>query len=182
MDEFSDISSLHRLVWTGLGAAGIALGTLIQVHIGPVPITLQTYAVVLVGFVLGPMFGPMAVALYLLAGISGLPVFSGAGAGVGHIFGPTGGFLLGFIPAAAVAGMARSLSSRPSMGRFFLFGLSALCAVYVLGIPWLKTALDISWVRALQAGCFPFLPGAALKLVLAVLTARMLVRQGLMPT
>ncbi|NCC25617.1 MAG: biotin transporter BioY [Deltaproteobacteria bacterium] len=177
----SPAMAMHRLVWTGLGAAAIAAGTFVQFHLGPVPMTLQTMFVLLVGFVLGPGGGAAAVGLYLLAGVIGLPVFSGAGAGPGHLFGPTGGFLFGFAVGAAVAGLARRGQERPGLFRLVLFGFLGLAAIYSFGVPWLKFTLSIGWTRALQVGLLPFLPGAAIKLTLAVAAARMLFRRNLTP-
>src|SRR5512133_1411896 len=96
------LAATHRLVWTALLAACIAAGAWLQLPIGPVPVTLQPLFIVLAGFLLGPARGAAAVALYVLAGVLGMPVFAGGKAGLGVLLGPTGGYLVGFILAAAV--------------------------------------------------------------------------------
>lgn len=177
----SQISSLHRLVWTALLAAGIAVGAFIQIPIGPVPMTLQTLFVTLAGFVLGPLHGALCAGLYVLAGIIGLPVFSGGKSGLGVLFGPTGGFLLGFVLSAALAGLSRVGSQSPGLVRLILFGLLSTLVVFALGIPWLRFVLNIGWIKALAIGFTPFIFGGAVKLALAIACGRFIVQYRLGP-
>lgn len=168
----------HRpVVRTTLGilwaAASIAVGAFLQIPIGPVPISLQTLFVLLAGFLLGPWKGAAAVGLYLVVGWMGLPVFAGGTAGAAKLFGATGGFLVGFLPAVVLAGSARA-DSRLEWKQGLLWGGLASLVIFVTGVPWLKYGLDLTWARALQAGMWPFLPGAVIKLILAILIARAL--------
>ncbi|MGB8933246.1 MAG: biotin transporter BioY, partial [Anaeromyxobacteraceae bacterium] len=87
------LAATHRLVWTALLAACIAVGGWLQLPIGPVPITLQPLFILIAGYLLGPARGAAAVALYVLAGVLGMPVFAGGKAGLGVLLGPTGGYL-----------------------------------------------------------------------------------------
>jgi len=172
--------NLHRLVWTALMAALVAVGAYLHLTIGPVPISLQTLFVILAGFVLGPKHGTMAIGLYLLAGAVGLPVFAGGKAGIGHLFGPTGGFLFGFALSAWVAGLGTAGKPDADWKRLSLYGLAASLGTFALGIPWLKMTLDFTWGKTLSVGMIPFLPGMVLKLVAVVLAYRFLAKSGLL--
>lgn len=172
----------HRLTWIALLAALIAVGAYVYVPLGPIPFSMQTFFVLLAGFALGPVHGTSAAALYLAAGAVGLPVFSGGTSGVARLFGPAGGFLFGFIPLAAIAGMATTDRSRPlGWSRGLAWGALALTAAYALGVPWLKLVLGLGWRQALAVGLLPFLPGAVIKLFLAVATYRFLDARRLLP-
>ncbi|MFH1137272.1 MAG: biotin transporter BioY [Pseudomonadota bacterium] len=161
------LASLHRLVWTALLAALIGVGAFIHFPLGPIPISLQTFFILLAGFILGPIQGAVCVGLYLAAGLIGLPVFSGGKAGLGHLLGPTGGFLLGFIPAALAAGLgARGRGF--SWVRTLAGGLAGFAVMYCLGLIWLKFSLGFDWTKTLAVGLLPFVPGDAIKLVAAV--------------
>jgi biotin transport system substrate-specific component len=131
----------------------------------PVPLTGQTLGVLLVGALYGPRRGLAAIALYLLEGASGAPVFNGGAGGLAVLLGPTGGYLAGFLPAAAIAGWL----AKPG-GPFWLrFGglLAATLAVYLIGVPWLAAAGGLPLPRAIVAGVLPFVPGDVLKAGLA---------------
>ncbi|MUM77737.1 biotin transporter BioY [Pseudodesulfovibrio sp. F-1] len=175
------LTDLHQLVWTALLAATIGAGAYLIVPIGPVPVSMQPLFVFLAGFALGPRRGAMAVGLYLLAGALGLPVFSGGRSGLGHLFGPTGGYLLGWLLTAWVCGMARRQDGTIPWLRGAGFGLTALALLYAAGAAWLKFALSLSWHKAWLAGVVPFIPWDALKLGAALAGARYMTRIGLMP-
>jgi biotin transport system substrate-specific component len=133
----------------------------------PVPLTGQTFAVLLVGAALGSRRGAAALALYLVEGLLGLPVFTGWGSGLGHLVGPTGGYLVGFIAAAFTVGWLceRKLDRRWSTALLpFLVGE---VLIYLFGVPWL--AVFVGSQRALAAGFWPFILGDAIKLILAAL-------------
>jgi biotin transport system substrate-specific component len=129
-----------------------------------VPFTLQVFAVLLSGIALGPRLGASSQLLYLGAGIAGLPVFM-AGGGLAYLLGPTGGYLLAFPVAAAIAGWAAGRSR----------GVLPMIAGAVLGVAFIHLA-GMSWLAALGAGSvtfrvgvLSFLPGDVLKIALAVL-------------
>ena len=133
----------------------------------PVPLTGQTFAVLLVGAVLGSRRGAASLLLYLLQGVLGLPFFAGGASGLAILLGPTGGYLLGFIAAAYLIGLlaARGLDRRiPSALVAFLVGE---VVIYLFGVSWLSFYLGIQ--RALVAGFLPFLIGDAIKLAAAAL-------------
>ncbi len=179
------LASLHRLVWTALCASLIAIGAYIHIPLIAVPISLQTLFVLLAGFLLGPAGGAASVLLYLAVGCVGLPVFAGGKAGFAHLLGPTGGYLIGFAACAGIAGLARSKNPERAQNthwtRTALFGILGMLALYALGVWRLKYVLDTTWIKAVTVGLVPFLPGAGLKLVLAVLGFQFLQKQRLLP-
>lgn len=157
----------HELAAVLGGSWLIALLAQISIPLQPVPITGQTFGVLLVGAALGARRGALALLAYLAQGLMGLPVFAGGTAGLGRLLGPTGGYLVGFAAAAALVGW---LSER-GWDRRFVSTLAAMglgnLVIYALGAPWL--AQFVGWERALTAGVLPFLMGDVLKAFLAAL-------------
>jgi len=183
------LAGLHRLVWTALMAALIAVGAMVMLPVGPVPVTLQTLFVALAGLVLGPARGAGAMLLYVLAGVMGLPVFSGGKAGFAHLLGPTGGYLFGFACMACIAGFgglrrrdARDAAIRwPHVALALCCCLAGLAVAYLAGAARLMQVLDIDAARAVAVGVLPFLPGDVVKVVLAVAAWRFLAVRRLLP-
>lgn len=162
-------------------AATVAAGAYIFVPIGPVPLSMQTFFVTLTGFVLGPKRGAMALGLYLLAGTLGLPVFAGGKSGLGHLLGPTGGFLFGFVASAVLCGLARVGETVIPWGKGILFGLLGMIALFILGAFWLKFSLSLTWSKTWAVGVFPFLLWGSVKTVAALVCARYLSKYNLLP-
>lgn len=135
----------------------------------PVPLTLQTFAVILVGMALGPAVGFSALALYLLEGAAGLPVFSPQGpGGVAQLVGPTGGYLFSYPLAAAAAGWAvRSLPQLSRFARASVAGLAATAVIFTLGAGWLAYFGHLTAAAVWMAAIVPFLPGEAVKIASA---------------
>ncbi len=131
-----------------------------------VPFTLQVVPVLLAGLLLGPRLGAASQALYVGAGVVGLPVFA-AGGGAAYLLGPTGGYLLAFPVAAAAVGLI-AWSGRGVL-RLAAAGLVGLAVIHLGGAAWLATAAGPS--EAVRLGVLPFLVGDALKLGLAVVIA-----------
>ncbi|PRX35339.1 biotin transport system substrate-specific component [Meinhardsimonia xiamenensis] len=163
------------------GSAFIALAAQITVPFYPVPMTLQTLAVLLVGFTYGSRLGAATLLAYLAEGATGLPVFAG-GANGAAFFGPTAGFLVGFVPMAWLAGLAseRGLARRPLA--LALAGIAISAALYIPGLAWPmaiakafgieagwigRSFTDFYWVHFVK----PFLIGDTVKAVLAALIA-----------
>jgi biotin transport system substrate-specific component len=149
----------------------MAAGVFIQVPIGPVPIVLTNLFVLLSGLLLGARWGAASAALYLLIGAIGLPVFSGGRGGLAHLFGPTGGYLFGFILSAWITGFISGRFHRSVNGSVIAVILGSLI-IYGLGVPWLKAITQMTWNKAWMVGMVPFLPGDALKAVAAVILFR----------
>jgi biotin transport system substrate-specific component len=162
-------------------AGSLLVAALAQISIPlpftPVPITGQTFAVLLVGAVLGARRGAASLLLYLVEGSLGLPVFAGGVGGLVHFLGPTGGYLLGFVAAAYLVGRLAEVGMDHRFRTAVLIFLAGEAAIYLCGVAWLGFYLGLP--KALAAGLLPFLIGDAVKLVTAALalpTAWKLVR------
>lgn len=166
-------ADLRMTVYASLISALIAAGAFISVPIGPVPIALQSFFVLLAGLLLGPRWGSAAVGVYLLAGIVGLPVFAGGQGGIGRLAGPTGGYLMGYPAAVFVVGWVSEKWGKTVAGDLFAL-LLGTGIVYALGFPWLKFVTGLSWQKAFYAGVMPFLLGDAVKIAAAFPVAKML--------
>ena len=167
---------LIRIALTALFAALTAAGAFIAFPVGPVPIVLQNLFALLSGLVLGPLMGSAAVGLYLLAGVLGFPVFSGGGGGIARFAGPTGGYLVGYLLAALTAGF---IAGRPKANasakvfqiRIILAVIAGFFIIYVPGLIWLKTRLNLDWIKTLTTGFIPFIIGDVLKGIAVALIA-----------
>ena len=131
----------------------------------PVPVTLQTFAVILTGCLLGSGRGALAVIAYIAEGSLGLPFFSGGTAGIVHLLGPTGGYLVGCVAAAFVAGLLSERKAALKPAGLFVTLLAAALVVYVPGLAWLSVFTGVS--KAVALGFTPFIIGDALKIVAA---------------
>lgn len=139
----------------------------------PVPVTGQTFAVLLLGVTLGARRSAAALLLYLAQGAAGLPVFAPGGLpGLARLLGPTGGYLLAFPLAAFALGW---LMERPRRNLLYWLGAVVLAEgiIFALGVAWLKAVSGVDWTEAARAGLLPFLPGELFKvaLILACLPA-----------
>lgn len=166
-----DRTDLRKLVLASLMAALIAVGGYIAIPVGPVPIVLQNLFVLVAALLLGSRWAAASVAVYLLAGACGLPVFAGGGAGLGHLFGPRGGYLFGFLIAAWTVGRISEASRQRPLAEIAGMVTGSLI-IYAVGVPWLGTLLGLSLGKALAVGMFPFIPGDALKIAAAWLIVR----------
>ncbi len=176
-------SSLHRLhstVWTALMAALIAIGSFLSLPLGPVPFSMQPFFVMLAGFTLGWPQGMAAALLFVGAGSIGLPVFAGGKSGLAVLFGPTGGYVLGFVAAAGCIGLLTN-ASKPTWIRGLVAGLAGLTLLYLCGVLNLMRVMLIGWEQAMVVGFLPFILQDLVKLVLAVATWRSLHRRRLLP-
>lgn len=152
------------------GAALVALVAQVEIPLRPVPVTLQTLAVLLVGAALGWKRGAASLMTYLLAGAAGLPVFAGGSAGLAKFAGPTGGYLLSYVFAAALVGwlvQRYALDRKPAGAALAM--LAASSVIYGLGLTWLGLVTGLKGQALLTAGLTPFLVGDALKIGLAAL-------------
>ena len=158
------VRDILLVVGGSLFVAGMAQ-VRIPLPFSPVPITGQTFAVLLVGATLGSRRGAASLLLYLILGLLGLPIFAAGASGLAYLSGPTGGYLVGFIISASLVGLlaARGMDRRiPSALLAFLAGE---VVIYLCGVAWLSLFLGIQ--RAIVAGLLPFLIGDAIKLAAA---------------
>ena len=142
----------------------------VQVPFYPVPMTLQTAVVLLIGVAYGPRLAAGTLLLYLAEGAVGLPVFAGTperGIGLAYMVGPTGGYLAGFLAAAVIAGWTAERSRHWLTTALGL--LAAIVAIHLLGAAWLATLVGPA--TAVSLGVLPFLLGDAVKLALVTAAA-----------
>jgi biotin transport system substrate-specific component len=149
----------------------IAASAQIAVPLWPVPMTLQTLAVLLLGALGGSRIGVASVALYLAEGAVGLPFFANGSAGIAVLAGPTAGYLLGFLPAAWIAGQARGGWWRTGA----ILGAAHL-VLFIPGLAWLAGFIGLE--RALVTGLAVFIPGTVVKTALALVAVRASRRHG----
>jgi biotin transport system substrate-specific component len=152
-----------------LGVALTALAAQVTLPIpgSPVPVTGQTFAVLVTATALGPSRAFAAQALYLALGVLGLPVFAHAQHGAQPVFGATGGYLIGFLVAALIAGYgARRGADRSPRSALPVMALAS-AGIYLFGVSWLVLSTGMPVAHAVTVGVVPFLLGDALKVLLA---------------
>ncbi len=158
--------TIHGQLFLATGFACLtALGALVQIPIGPVPVTLQVLFVLLSGLVLGSRLGALSQMEYLAIGFAGVPVFAQGKSGLIALLGPTGGYLVGFVLGAYLTGLVAESVVRPSRVRFFIAGLLGTAGIYLAGAVWLASWFAIgqgsNWVAELgnawQFGVAPFI-------------------------
>lgn len=177
--------SLHMYIITAFSAALIAVLAQVVIPIPVIPITGQTLAIGLVMTILGLKYGTLSVLLYIALGAIGLPVFQMFTGGVGILFGPTGGYILGFIFTALVMGLYLQWS-----GVTFIHALMAnllgMLVTLLFGAVWLKVMNDLSWHAAFIGGVVPFIIVGIIKALLAawlgVLVRQRLAQARLLPS
>ena len=167
------VSPTARLLGFTVAVAGLSLASQAEIPLEPVPLTLQSLAVVLTGILLGPLLGFAATAAWLAGGAAGLPLFAGGEGGIGHLAGPTAGYLLSFPLAAALAGGLAGPAS--PMLRLFLAGIAAHSLILAVGGAWLSTLIGAG--PAAERGVLPFIPGALLKSAIAAAMIRLIWRR-----
>ncbi|MGO4450396.1 biotin transporter BioY [Phyllobacterium sp. TAF24] len=169
-------SLLQKAVLVMLASGALWASAKIQIPFYPVPLTMQTLMVIFIGMTMGVRLGPAAVALYLFEGAIGLPVFAGTpekGIGLAYLLGPTGGYLLGYLPAAAICGWLakRGWDRNPLWTALAMLAGNAM--IYIPGLVWLGFA--VGWDKPVLAwGLLPFLPGDVAKLVFAAVSLPLL--------
>lgn len=161
-----------KLLLVVAGSAALTLSAKTSVPLFPVPMTLQTLVVLLLGAAYGPQLAAATVLVYLAQGAAGLPVLAGTperGIGLAYMAGPTGGFLAGFVIAAALTGALARLGWTASIGRAAVTMTAGTVALYVPGLLWLGSFTD--WDNVLELGLLPFVYGDMLKLAVAAIAA-----------
>ena len=152
------------LVFSGAAFVGIAAQIAIPLPFTPVPLTLQTFAVLLAGAALGSLRGVASMGLYALMGVVGVPWFAEGSSGFSSA---SFGYILGFILAAFIVGRLAEGGGSTTPSRSAALMVIGNLAIYAVGVTWLKFAIDSSWATALSLGVVPFLIGDAIKIALA---------------
>jgi biotin transport system substrate-specific component len=163
----------RELATAALFAAIISVSAFVAIPVGSVPFTLQVFVVLLAGMALGPRLGALSVIAYLVLGLFA-PVYAGGASGLGALFGPTGGYLIGFVGGALIAGLIAERGDR-TLPRLMVAGLAGLVPIYAIGATWLALQLHLTLSAAMLTGVVPFVWLDLLKAVAAALTARALV-------
>lgn len=170
----SEVLVPRRTLWREallvLGASvliALAAQVAIPLPFSPVPVTGQTFAVLLVGALLGSRRGALSLLAYLAEGVVGLPVFAGGSGGLVRLLGPTGGYLLGFVASAWVVGWLCEQGWGRRVKTALLAMLAGNIVIYLCGLLWL--AHFVGGERVLALGLLPFIPGDLFKLLLAVM-------------
>lgn len=151
------------------GSLFVALAAQVSVPMYPVPMTLQTLAILIVGLTYGARLGALTLLAYLAEGAMGLPVFAGGGNGA-SLVGPTAGFLFGFVPMAYLAGLAAEKGLARGLIGTTVAGAVVTLLVFVPGVAWLSTF--IGFETAVQVGMLPFLVGMVVKSAIAAMVVR----------
>ncbi len=167
-------SLVWRVALVGLGAAVLGASAQVSVPMVPVPMTLQSYAIVTLAALAGWRLAGEIVGAYLLVGLLGAPVFSGAKGGLAVLTGPTGGYLVGFLLAALVVGWLVERPARSQVLRWFSAATLGHIILLGFGVGWLATKIGVD--LAVQKGLMPFLPGSVVKVLLATVTLALVAR------
>lgn len=156
---------VYEILLVLTGTALIAVSAKVQIPMWPVPITAQTFAVLLIAALFGAKRGTVTVLAYLGEGALGLPVFAGPTAGLAYFAGPTVGFLIGFVIATMIVGkLAEQGWDRKYLSTVAAMTLGTI-AIFVCGLLWLEFFVGAK--NVLVAGLFPYIPGAVIKIALA---------------
>ncbi|MBY0613743.1 MAG: biotin transporter BioY [Beijerinckiaceae bacterium] len=165
----ANVSLIRGVILALVGTVLLAISAKVQVPFYPVPLTMQTFVVLVLGAAYGPALGAATIALYLAEGLFlNAPVFAGSTAGLAYLASPTIGYLLAYLPAATFVGFLarRGWDRSPVSAILMMAGGAAI--ILVTGFVWLGHVIGAE--RALVVGVYPFLPGDLLKLLLAAAT------------
>ena len=155
------------LVLAGTGFVALAAQVSIGLPFTPVPITGQTFAVVLVGASLGALLGLASLGLYLFVGALGAPIYADGNHGWDVLTGPTGGYIVGFVLAAVLTGLLAQRRWDRRFSSAVAAMLSGNVVIYLVGLAWLAEKLDTGLEKTFELGLYPFVVGDLLKLYLA---------------
>ncbi|MGN1385435.1 MAG: biotin transporter BioY [Bacillus sp. (in: firmicutes)] len=173
-------SNLHYYIITALFTAFIAIFSQITIPLPLVPITGQTLAIGIAATILGRKYGTMSVLLYLIIGAVGVPVFAGMSGGIGKLVGPTGGYLVGFLPTAYIIGLMIE-KTKLCFTNALIANIIGMIVTLTFGTIWLKISASLTWSAAIASGVTPFLLVGILKAAIAAYIA-VLVRSRLLNT
>ncbi len=181
--EMKTRNKVYPLAMTAVMTAVTCVLAPLSIPIGPVPISFTNLAIYLSLYILGWRRGTLSYLVYVLIGMMGMPVFSGYAGGLGKLFGPTGGYIVGFIPMAVLAGLVIDRSRNRGIQMAAMVVGTAVC--YALGTAWFCVVTGSQVGAALGLCVFPFVPGDLAKMVIAMVAGPMvrtrLERAGLRP-
>lgn len=160
---------LWKVLLVILGSIAVAVSARVDVPMYPVPMSLQTLAISIIGLTYGARLAGITLLAYLAEGLVGLPVFAGGGVGLGHLMGPTGGYLFGFVAMAWLTGWMIERANSRSLLMLLAAAFIPALLLFVPGVLWLWAATSLDFSGSFMAGCFPFLIGGFVKSLLAAL-------------
>ena len=166
-------TNTYAMAVTALMTAVTCILAPLSIPIGPVPISLTNFAIYLSLYLLDWKKGTISYILYLLLGLVGLPVFSGFTGGIGKLAGPTGGYIIGFIPMAIIAGIVIDKYTEKWL-LCLLAMIVGTIVCYALGTAWLAYEAEMTFQAALMAGVIPFIIGDIAKMIVAIIVAPMI--------
>ncbi|NLZ83526.1 MAG: biotin transporter BioY [Clostridiales bacterium] len=161
-------SKAYQIAIIGIVAAVLSILSPITLPIGVVPISLTTFAILIAVYTLGMKKGTISVLIYILLGLVGLPVFSGFSSGPAKLLGPTGGYIIGYVFMALIAGFFIDRY----FDKYYLCFIGMILGTiicYSFGTTWLAYQANMSAKTALAAGVIPFIPGDLLKIITALI-------------
>lgn len=167
----SPASNLKTMIYSSLFTALTIVGAYISIPIGIIPIVLSSFFIYLGGLLLGKKWSFISNALYLFLGLIGLPVFSGGNGGFHHIYGPTGGYLVGFLLASFIIGLISE--NKNSILYDSLSLVAGTIIIYLCGILWLMFQFPSGWQKT-SAVLWIFIAGDIIKMVAAIALAKVL--------
>ncbi len=159
---------IRNIVLAIAGTLLLTLSAKVQIPFWPVPMTMQTFVVLVIGITFGPRLGAATVALYLAEGAVGLPVFAGTpaqGIGLAYMMGPTGGYLVGFLASAGLVGFLARKGWDRSVPLTLIAMVLGTVVIFLFGLSWLSSLFGFN--TAIKVGLLPFLPAEAFKIALA---------------
>ncbi|TVP69972.1 MAG: biotin transporter BioY [Rhodobacteraceae bacterium] len=165
----ADHSLMRKLAMVAFGSVLVGMSAQVSVPMFPVPMTLQTLAISLIGLTYGARLAGATLLAYLAQGAAGLPVFAGGAAGLAYMAGPTGGFLIGFIAMAWLTGYLVERGLDRGFGRLFAAAMIPAALLFVPGVLWLWAVTPLAFNGAIAAGATPFLLGGVVKSAVAAL-------------
>ena len=174
--------STRKITYTAIAVSLMIAGAYIKIPFVPVPLTLQNLFSVLAGIILGWKYGVLSQIIYIILGLIGLPVFS-SGGGIGYIFTPSFGYLLGFILCTCVVGVIINIKKPKKFTGFLIISIIGMICVYMIGVPYLFFIVNIinsgnnNFTWFLTNGFLLFAPGDILKCILAALVGKFVVMQ-----
>lgn len=167
---------IRSLILVALFAALTAVGAFIKIPMPIAPITLQTLFCMMAGMLLGSWLGALSQVVYIIIGLAGVPVFTGGG-GIGYIFQPTFGYLVGLVAGSFLCGLIVERIKKLTFAKALCAALASMVTVYIFGVPYLYFIMNsylhkaISVEKALTAGFLLFVPGDLLKCLAAAFLA-----------
>ena len=163
-DANSKKNLLAKIFLAAIGSLFLTISAKVQVPFYPVPMTMQTLVVLLIGMSYGLSLGAVTISLYIMQGIFGLPVFANGG-GVGYLIGPTGGYIVGFLISSILLGFLANRGWGKTWKTTAIAMILGVCIIFLIGVSWLSVYIGL--MPAVLNGFLPFIYADCLKIIIA---------------